>query len=127
MLWNRLSLWKAETSLAALRSAAMVRVCEGRMLPRGTLGKTYLLRTLGNLAHEVWDVTEPSRPALLTTVLQRLNGTHKNWWECETGIAYLVSDRRPSGWRTNRMTKIYDLSDPGHPQEDDEHDIQQPT
>jgi len=63
----------------------------------------------------VWDVTEPSWPALLKTVLQGLNGTHKNWWECETGIAYLVSDGRPFGWRTNRMTKIYDLSDPARP------------
>ncbi len=95
--------------------ASMVRICDGKVLPKGMPGKTYLLRTLGNLAHEVWDVTEPSRPALLTTVLQGLNGTHKSWWECETGIAYLVSDGRPFGWRTNRMTKLYDLSEPARP------------
>jgi hypothetical protein len=95
--------------------AAMARVCDGKTLPRGDPAKTYLLRTLGNVAHEVWDVTEPARPAIVTTVLQGLNATHKNWWECDTGIAYLVSDGRPSGWRTNRMTKIYDLGDPAQP------------
>jgi hypothetical protein len=95
--------------------ASMVRVCGGKELPRGVPGKTYLLRTLGNLAHEIWDVSEPARPSLLTTVVKGLNATHKNWWECDTGIAYLVSDGRPTGWRTNRMTKIYDLSDPAQP------------
>jgi hypothetical protein len=95
--------------------AAMVRVCDGKTLPRGQRDKTYLLRTLGNLAHEVWDVTDPARPTRLVTVLDGLKSTHKNWWECDTGIAYLVSDGAPSGWRTNRMTKIYDLSDPAQP------------
>jgi len=95
--------------------ASMVRVCDGAELPRGTPGKTYLLRTLGNLSHEIWDVSNPREPALLTTVLTGLASTHKNWWECATGIAYLVSDGRPFGWRTNRMTKIYDLADPGRP------------
>ena len=95
--------------------AAMVRVCDGKTLPRGQKEKTYLLRTLGNLAHEVWDVTDPAKPARIVTVLDGLKSTHKNWWECDTGIAYLVSDGAPSGWRTNRMTKIYDLGDPAQP------------
>jgi hypothetical protein len=95
--------------------AAMVRVCDGKTLPRGAREKTYLLRTLGNLAHEVWDVSDPAKPALLTTVLDGLKSTHKNWWECDSGIAYLVSDGAPGGWRTNRMTKIYDLADPAKP------------
>src|SRR5262249_18942673 len=95
--------------------ASMVRVCDGRDLPRGDRAKTYLLRTLGKLAHEVWDVTDPSRPAMITTIVRGLGETHKNWWECNTGIAYLVADGQPQGWRTNRMTKIYDLSDPASP------------
>ena len=95
--------------------AAMVRVCDGKTLPHAAKDKTYLLRTLGNLAHEVWDVTDAAKPARLVTVLDGLKSTHKNWWECDTGIAYLVSDGAPSGWRTNRMTKIYDLSDPAQP------------
>lgn len=95
--------------------AQMVRACEGKDLPKGTPGKTYLLRPNGNLAHEIWNVTDPGNPTFVVTVVTGLNGTHKNWWECDTGIAYLVSDGRPFGWRTNRMTKIYDLSDPAHP------------
>jgi hypothetical protein len=95
--------------------ASMVRVCDGAALPKGDPAKVYLLRTRGNLAHEMWDVTDPARPARLGTIVEGLQQTHKNWWECESGIAYLVSDGRPGGWRTNRMTKIYDLSDPARP------------
>ena len=101
--------------------AQMARVCDRQ-------GKTYLLRTLGNSlpnsGHEVWDVTDPARPQKASTVVSGLTSTHKNWWECDTGIAYLVSGDLakadpltlgPSGWRTWRMTKIYDLSDPTRP------------
>jgi hypothetical protein len=95
--------------------ASMVRVCDGRTLPRADSAKTYLLRTLGQSAHEVWDVSDPARPVVLTTVLSGLGHTHKNWWECDSGVAYLVSDGRPAGWRTHRMTKIYDLGDPARP------------
>ena len=95
--------------------AQMVRVCGGKDLPNAPKDKTFLLRTFGNSAHEVWDVTNSARPVLVKTVLDALKATHKNWWECDTGIAYLVSDGRPQGWRTNRMTKIYDLSNPSAP------------
>ena len=101
--------------------AQMARVCDRQ-------GKTYLLRTFGNsvpnAAHEVWDVTDPATPQKVSTVVAGLTSTHKNWWECDTGIAYLISgdlakadplQLGPSGWRTGRMTKIYDLSDPAKP------------
>jgi hypothetical protein len=91
----------------------MVRVCSGEQLPKADKNKFYMLRVFGNQAHEVWDVTEPARPALLTVIGKGLKGTHKNFWECETGIAYLVSGNPM--WRTNRMTQIYDLSDPAKP------------
>src|SRR6201997_5951671 len=39
--------------------------------------------------------------------------THKSWWECDTGIAYLVSG--VEGWRVRRMTQVFDLSDPSKP------------
>jgi hypothetical protein len=94
--------------------AQMVRVCEGKGLGKADPNKTYLLRTLGNEAHEVWDVTDSSRPARVSTVVSRLTTTHKNWWECDTGIAYLVSYKKDEGWRS-RGVKIYDLSDPAHP------------
>ena len=93
--------------------AQMVRVCEGSTLPAADKSKTYMLRTFGNLGHEVWDVTDPAKPALVTTVSKGLGGTHKNFWECETGIAYVVSGL--PGWRTRRMTQVYDLSNPAQP------------
>jgi hypothetical protein len=93
--------------------AQMVRVCDGKDLPKGDKAKTYMLRTLGNLGHEIWDVTTPEKPQKLAELLG-LHGTHKNWWECTTGIAYLVSGA--GEWRVHRMTQIYDLSDPAKPQ-----------
>ena len=75
--------------------------------------KFYMLRVYGNQAHEIWDVTSPGDPQLITTIVRGLKGTHKNFWECETGIAYLVSGQ--PGWRVPRMAKIYDLSDPAKP------------
>jgi len=95
--------------------AQMARVCSGRELPHGDPAKFYLLRTNGGIGHQIWDVTTPENPTLLIDVVTGLKDTHKNWWECDTGIAYLVSDGRPDGWRTARMTKIFDLSDPLHP------------
>jgi hypothetical protein len=93
--------------------AQMVRVCDGKGLSKGDPAKTYMLRTFGNAAHEIWDTSDPTKPALVTRI-EGIKGTHKNWWECDTGIAYLVSG--VPGWRTNRMTQVYDLSDPAHPQ-----------
>ncbi|MEK6593403.1 MAG: hypothetical protein AABZ67_09980 [Pseudomonadota bacterium] len=93
--------------------AQMVRTCNGRDLPKGDRSKSYLLRSFGNTAHEIWDVTVPEQPALLTTVVKGLKDTHKNWWECDTGIAYLVSGVQD--WRVRRMIQIYDLSDPAKP------------
>jgi hypothetical protein len=94
-------------------AAQMVRICDGKDLPKGDPAKRYLLRTFGNKGHEIWDVTVPEKPALLTTVIKGLKGTHKNWWECDTGIAYLVSG--VPEWRSTRMTQVWDLSDPAKP------------
>jgi hypothetical protein len=93
--------------------AQMVRVCDGSQLPRADRNKVYLLRTAGNTGHEIFDVTDPSSPSRLTVVVTGLRGTHKNWWECDTGVAYLVSGA--PGWRTDRMALIYDLGDPAKP------------
>jgi hypothetical protein len=101
-----------EEGLDEAGGAQMVRVCSGRNLPRADAAKFYLLRTFGNSAHEVWDVSDPAAPVRLAR-LGGLKGTHKNFWECDGGIAYLVSGLE--GWRTRRMTQVYDLSDPAHP------------
>jgi hypothetical protein len=72
-----------------------------------------MLRVFGGRAHEIWDVTDPAKPALLTRIVEGLKDTHKSWWECDTGIAYLVSG--VEGWRVRRMTQVFDLSDPAKP------------
>src|SRR5882762_7179309 len=86
--------------------AQMVRVCDGSALPRADRAAVYMLRTFGGEAHEIWNVADPANPVLVTR-LDGLKDTHKNWWECDTGIAYLVSGA--PDWRTKRMTQIYDL------------------
>jgi hypothetical protein len=90
----------------------MTRVCDGKDLPKGDPKAVYLLRVFGNSAQEIWNTADPAHPTLVTR-LDGLKGTHKNFWECDTGIAYLVSG--VPGWRVPRMTEIYDLSDPAHP------------
>jgi hypothetical protein len=93
--------------------AQMVRVCDGQTLPRADRNAVYMLRVFDGRAHEMWNVTDPAHPALITRIVEGLKDTHKSWWECDTGIAYLVSGA--PGWRTRRMTQVYDLSDPAHP------------
>src|SRR5947207_5620697 len=92
--------------------AQMVRICDGKALPKGDRNAVYMLRTFGGEAHEVWNVANPENPVLVSRI-GGLKDTHKNWWECDTGIAFLVSGS--PDWRTRRMTQVYDLSDPAHP------------
>ena len=94
--------------------AQMVRICDGKTLPKGDPNAVYMLRTFGSEAHEIWNVADPANPVLITR-LGGLKDTHKSWWECDTGIAFLVSGA--PDWRTRRMTQVYDLSDPAHPQD----------
>jgi hypothetical protein len=96
----------------------MVRVVNGSDLPKGDPGMVYLLRAHNagppeGSSHQIWDVTDPAQPTLHTTVVSGLGDTHKSWWEPKTGIAYLVSG--VPGWRAERMTQVYDLSDPANP------------
>jgi len=93
--------------------AQMVRVCDGRTLPKADRNAVFMLRVFGGRAHEMWNVTDPAHPALITRIVEGLKDTHKSWWECDTGIAFLVSGA--PGWRTRRMTQVYDLGDPAHP------------
>ena len=94
--------------------AQMVRICDGTELPHADKSKVYLLRAAGTTAHEMWDVTDPAKPNRMNVIVNGLNDTHKSWWECDTGIAFLVSGK--PGWRAKRMGQVYDLSDPSEPQ-----------
>ena len=93
--------------------AQMARLCDGAELPHADKRKVYLLRTKGTASHEIWDVSDPAHPSRLTVVLSGLVDTHKSFWECDSGIAFLVSGK--PGWRTKRMMQVYDLSDPSEP------------
>lgn len=91
--------------------AQMVRICS-------VGGTPYMLRSLGDVAHEVYNVTDPANPVRVSTIKdpttgRDLTGTHKNWWDCSTGIAYLVSGLE--GWNTTRMMQVYDLRNPASP------------
>jgi hypothetical protein len=94
--------------------AQMARVCDGSELPRADKKKVFLLRTRGTASHEMWDVTDPAKPTRLNVIESGLRDTHKSWWECDSGMAYLVSGA--PGWRTKRMAQVYDLGDPSEPQ-----------
>jgi hypothetical protein len=102
--------------------AQMVRVCSGDVLPHGEKGKWYLLRAFGNVgpdeSHQIWDVTDPATPKFILTIVSGLSNTHKSWWECDTGIAYLVAGSKADGWHQSgslQHIKIYDLSNPRKP------------
>jgi hypothetical protein len=83
-------------------------------LPRANKSKVYLLRSRGTVSHEMWDVTDPAKPSLMNVVESGLRDTHKSWWECDSGMALLVSGA--PGWRAKRMGQVYDLADPSEPQ-----------
>ena len=93
------------TNPTKVSNAQMVRVCD-----RG--GERYLLRSAGDTRHEVWNVTNPTAPRFVVTVADGLKSIHKSWWECDSGIAYIVAE--DPAWRT-RGTKIFDLSNPSAP------------
>jgi hypothetical protein len=112
----------------------MVHVCGGDMLPSSSPeekerkhGRWYMLRSHGNSSglatpiesHEIYDVTNPSKPEFLVTVVGLLSNTHKSYWECDTGIAYLVANDPTQGWQHSGSTqhlKIYNLHDPANPE-----------
>src|SRR5438128_12065159 len=108
--------------------AQMVRVCDGI---GANAGKVFMLRSYANSAHEIWNVTNPASPVGVRTVAGgnpvigaetgapgALAGTHKSWWECDVGIAYIVGRRgndTADGWRGGNHIFIFDLSDPASP------------
>jgi len=100
--------------------AQMVRLCLGTDLPGGTRGHVYLLRNIqGSSAsgYEQWDVTDVKKP-VLTKALRNIRSTHKDWWECNTGIAYMPGSKDSvlvSGtplWRQSQAMLVFDWSNP---------------
>jgi len=78
-------------------------------LPKATPARSTFYAPLA--AKRTRSGANPANPQRVA--LDGLRDTHKSWWECDTGIADLVSG--VPGWRVRRMTQVYDLSDPAHP------------
>jgi len=103
--------------------AQMARMCLGSDLPRGASGHVYLLRNIQGSAaqlsgYEAWDVTDVTHP-VLAGAMRGLRNTHKLWWECRSGIAFMPGSRdvpAPNRWRQGQSMVIADWSDPTHPQ-----------
>jgi hypothetical protein len=100
--------------------AQMVRLCLGSVLPGGDRNKVYLLRNIqGSTAsgYEQWDVTDVKKPVLVKS-LTGIRSTHKDWWECSTGIAYMPGSKDsvlvPGTplWRQSQAMLVYDWSNP---------------
>jgi hypothetical protein len=106
---------------AAGGQSQSVRMCLGSDLPNGVPGRVYLMRNVqGSTAsgYEVWDVTNVSAPVLVGA-LRNLRNTHKHYWECKTGIAYLPGSLGASYgfalWRQGQSMMIVDWKDPAQP------------
>ena len=100
--------------------AQMARMCLGSDLNEDLRGKVYLMRNIqGNTAqmsgYEVWDVTDVKKP-VLASALRGIRSTHKLWWECNTGIAYLPGSKdTPPLWRQSQSMVIVDWQNPHAP------------
>lgn len=100
--------------------AQMARMCLGRDLPGGRSDGVYLLRNIqGGSAsgYELWDVTDVTAPVLVKA-LTGIRNTHKHWWECKTGIAYMPGSLNvpaPNRWRQAQSMVIFDWSNPSSP------------
>jgi len=97
------------------------RMCLGSDLPGGTAGHVYMMRNVqvGDLTvsgYEVWDVTNVTSP-MLVGALRNIRNTHKHWWECKTGIAYLPGSKGPPApqWRRGQSMMIVDWKTPSAP------------
>jgi len=104
--------------------AQYVRACSGSTLPHADKNKSYLIRSYGRSAWELWDVSEPAKPSRMSVLVTGFINTNSGWWECDTGIAY-VGGGPSEGWSHKDMGKdnhdalnhatIFDLSDPAKP------------
>jgi hypothetical protein len=98
--------------------AQMARMCLGSDLNEDLRGKVYLMRNIqGSSAsgYEVWDVTDVKKP-VLASALRNIRNTHKHWWECNTGIAYLPGSKDATFglplWRQAQSMVIVDWQNP---------------
>lgn len=90
----------------------MARMCLGKDLgldPRSV----YLMRNYGQ-GYETYDVTNPSHPVFQanTAGLGNISPTHKLWWECRSGIAYLPGSKSTDNYAQRQSMVIVDWKNP---------------
>jgi hypothetical protein len=103
--------------------AQMARMCLGSDLPHGKAGSVYLLRNVqgsGASGYEAWDVTNVTSPVLVGQ-MRNIRSTHKLWWECKSGLAFMpgsmdVLASTGRRWRQAQSMVIADWSNPASPQ-----------
>jgi hypothetical protein len=99
----------------------MVRVCDADVLPNAPAADkarhaVFLLRPFGNTNQQIYDVTDPRHPVFILNLFAvDRSSTHKSWWECDTGIAYVVAGAVAEGWKPGHVTSVFDLSNPRAP------------
>ncbi len=112
------SLIPAPTLGNSVGQSQMVRMCLGSQLPGGVPGKVYLLRNsqAGNAdisGYELFDVTNTKNPTKISEMM-RIRSTHKLWWECSTGLAFMPGSKADGPvWRQAQSMVIADWSHPG--------------
>ena len=115
---NPVFLWHIPASQG---SSSHVAVCGSNTLnnapsnPGLPANHWYIVRHNGSIDQEVWDVTNPTAPVELEQILTGLNFTHHIWWECDTGIAYVIAGSAADKWYSGQHVYIFDLSNPAKP------------
>lgn len=131
--------------------ATHVAVCGGNTLVQGGTesqnlsNRWFMIRHSGSLNQEIWDVTNPQTPFIISILLggpsmqttaqgqsvtnvgasltsnQFLTSNHHIWWECDTGIAYMIAQSDSDGFTkwtesgSKQHIYIFDLHDPHNP------------
>ncbi len=115
---------KALIPSPAVGQSQMVRMCRGSDLtgnPSDT--NVYLLRNVqggpaATQGYEVWNVTNVNAPTIASTYYG-VRSSHKPWWECNTGVAYLVGSKseavEANRWRGSQSMVIVDWKVPTTP------------
>jgi hypothetical protein len=78
----------------------------------------YLQRNVqggANSGYQVWDVTNPSAP-VMTSELLGIRSTHKQWWECSTGLTFAPGSKNAAPlWRQAQSMLVLDWQNPNAP------------
>src|ERR1700687_2648463 len=105
-------------SVTSFGQSQMARMCLGSDLPHsGTPSHVYLMRNVqggpaATQGYEVWDVTNVQAP-VKTSTYYGIRSSHKLWWECKTGIAYMPGSKSTGpSWRQSQSMVIVDWSNP---------------